>query len=120
MSTTRLVETEPKIRDVFKLGSGDIKAAPSFRTHTGALCDMLDCAVDFLGPDLDALGEELKHLGKRHYQYGVKPEFLPHMIDAVLHMMKEILGSKFHDDDKKAWKEVLSFMISKMQEDMKD
>ena len=78
----------------------------------------LDCAVSFLGPDLEALADELKHMGTRHTEYGVKKAFLPKMADAVVHAMTEMLGSRFNENDKKAWKEVFSFMISKMSADM--
>lgn len=110
---------EPKIRTVFKFSADeDVTANASFRTHADSMIDMIDCAVAFLGPDLDALEDEFKHLGKRHASYGVEKTFLPKMAEAVIHTMSEMLGSRFNDEDKKAWKQVFAFMIAKMSVDM--
>jgi hemoglobin-like flavoprotein len=78
------------------------------------MVDMIDCAVAFLGPDLDSLTEHLHDLGKRHIQYGVKPEYLSMMGRSVIFALDQILGKSFTLDDVKDWTAVFQLMVSQM------
>jgi len=71
--------------------------------HAAAMVDMIKCAVAFLGPDLDPLEEQLITLRKRHVKYGVMPQYLLVMGQAVLFALQQILGSKFTLDDTSDW-----------------
>jgi len=54
------------------------------------MVDMIDCAVAFLGPDLDPLEEQLITLRKRHVKYGVKPQYLSVMGQSVLFVLQQM------------------------------
>ena len=97
----------------------DIRQNPKFAMHARAMVDMIDCAVAFLGPDLEPLVEQLKDLGQRHIAYGVKPEYLPVMGQSVLHALKNVLGSKFSKEDTKDWLTVFEMMTIHMTAGMK-
>jgi len=117
----RLFELEPRATALFGFGPHqDIKEHPKFGQHAITIVDMIDCAVAFLGPDLDPLEEQLRSLGKRHLKYGVKPEFLPIMGQAVLYALQRILGSKFTLDDTRDWTCVFQLMANKMALGMKE
>ncbi len=117
---TRLFELEPQARQLFGFGPNeDIKTNFKFDIHATAIVDMIDCAVAFLGPDLDPLEEQLITLGKRHVKYGVKPQYLSVMGQSVLFALQQILGSKFTLDDTRDWTTVFQLMSSKMALGMK-
>lgn len=97
----------------------DIEKNPKFAVHAKAMVDMMDCAVAFLGPDLEPLVEQLEELGQRHISYGVKPEFFPVMGQAVLYALQHVLGSKFTFEDTKDWMLVFEMMNTHMQNGMK-
>lgn len=97
-----------------------IQENPKFSTHAKAMVDMIDCAIAFLGPDLDPLEEHFKGLGQRHLRYGVKSEYLPVMGQAVLFAMQAVLGAKFSFEDTKDWIAVFDLMITKMRDGMKE
>jgi len=111
--------TLKKYSAVQSWGNEDIKTNLKFDIHAAAMVDMIDCAVAFLGPDLDPLEEQLITLGKRHVKYGVKPQYLLVMGQAVLFALQQILGSKFTLDDTRDWTTVFQLMSSKMALGMK-
>ena len=78
------------------------------------MVDMIDCAVAFLGPDLDLLAEHMKDLGQRHVAYGVKPDYFAHMGKAVIFTLAEMLGTRFSLDNVNEWTVIFQFMTSKM------
>jgi methyl-accepting chemotaxis protein len=111
----RLFDLQPEAKSLFGFTSDeDIKMNPKFTMHAQAMVDMIDCAVAFLGPDLDPLTEHLLELGQRHVRYGVKPEYLSIMGRSVIFALEQILGAKFTLDDVKDWTAVFQLMISKM------
>lgn len=116
----RLFELEPKARNMFGYSATEeIKANPKFLIHAHSMVDMIDCAVGFLGPDLDPLVDDMQDLGKRHISYGVESEYLPVMERAVMYAMEEILDNQFTRDDRQAWQLIFHFMITNMVKGMK-
>lgn len=112
----RLFEMEPRAAGVFQFSPGEkITEDPVFKRQARVVVDMIDCAVNFLGPDMDSLTEDLLDLGKRHLRYGVHPDFLPVMAKAIVHTLKTMLGTRFADDDMKAWESILQFMVAQMK-----
>jgi hemoglobin-like flavoprotein len=110
----------PQAREMFKLSAGsDMRSNPLFAKHARAMVDMIDCAVGFLGPDLDPLTEDLISLGRRHLAYGVKEEYLPIMGESLQFALEVILKEKFTETDRQSWEAVFAFMISKMSLGMK-
>ena len=78
------------------------------------MVNMIDCAVGFLGPDMDPLREDLEALGKRHMKYNVQPKDLPTMEKAVVFALEEMMGPKFTREDRRAWEIVFQFMVKAM------
>ena len=87
---------------------------PRFKMHARNVVDMIDCAVSFLGPELDTLSGTLIDLGKRHLRYGVHPSYLPVMNLAVCFALHEMLGAAFTQRDRKSWEGILEFMVTQM------
>jgi len=119
---TRLIQLEPRAAALFGFGPDTTKIAehPKFGVLAATMVDMIDCAVAFLGPDLDPLEEQLRCLGKRHEKYGVQPDFFPVMGQAVLYALQDILGSRFTLEDTVNWSCVFQFMATKMALGMKE
>ena len=118
---TRLFEIEPSARELFGFSSAEeiTTANPKFVMQTKQVVDMIDCAVSFLGPDLEPLTKDLHHLGRRHKKYGVQPKHLPVMEKAVIYALEELLGNKkFTRNDRNSWQIVFHFMVMKMTEGM--
>jgi len=108
-------EVEPAARALFNFGDNEIiKSNPAFWKHAHTMVDMIDCAVAFLGPDLEPLEEDLIELGGRHVAYRVEPQFLPVMGIAVFTALDKILGDRFDEKAQESWQKIFQFMISKM------
>ena len=59
------------------------------------------------GPDVDLIQEILSQVGKRHKDFGVQPTYFPHMGEALVYALEEVIGSDgFTAGHKAAWKEV--------------
>lgn len=112
---TKLFDLAPEARYVYGFSlQEDFRLNPKYDVNAKAMVDMIDCAVAFLGPDLDPLTDHLIDLGRRHTKYGVKPEHLPVMGRAVIYALQEMLGSKFSLDDLRNWAAIFDLMVSKM------
>lgn len=57
------------------------------------------------GPDIELLTEIMKELGEKHRRYGVKPDMFPVMGDSLMKMFAKVLGGRFTDATREAWKE---------------
>jgi hypothetical protein len=117
---SRMAELEPRAMKVlgFELGE-DFRANPRFEERAKTMVDMVDLAVGFLGPDMEALEEEVKVLGVRHIKYGVAPEFLPVMGKALLFSLRKILKEKLTADDFVAWQVIFDFIVLHMTKGVK-
>lgn len=111
----RVFEIEPAARKLFTFSNDeDIRKNPNFSRHANQMVDMIDCAVAFLGPDMEPLKEELMHLGERHLAYGVEAKYLPLMEKAVEYALEELLGDKFTRAQRNSWQEVFYYMVQQM------
>ncbi|CAB9496311.1 shock protein 75 kDa, mitochondrial [Seminavis robusta] len=88
--------------------------SPEFQKHAKNVVSMLDTAVQFLGPDLQVLEEQLVSLGARHVRYGVLPEHYPVVGQALLETLATALGDKFTPSLKEAWTGVYGFVTTNM------
>lgn len=79
---------------------------------------MIDFAIDELGPELDLLKETLLEQGKRHVRYGVRPDSLRSMTNAVISAVKGLLGDEFTDEHEQAWRVVFQLFSTYMVEGM--
>lgn len=91
-----------------------------FDDHARMVFEMIDYAIGFLGPDLEPLKEDLMEQGRRHVDYGVKPEALLVMGQAVLLALDKLLGADFSNKDRDAWKTVLNIFYCYMRMGMNE
>lgn len=83
--------------------------------HAAYLIQMLDTALDMLGPDIELLTEIMTELGEKHVRYGVKPEMFPIMGDALLHTLEASLDDKeFSSTVREAWVETYAALSQDM------
>ncbi len=82
--------------------------------HAAYLVQMLDTALNMLGPDIELLTEIMHELGMKHVRYGVKPEMFPIMGDALLHTLETTLKDDFTDPIREAWIETYSALSQDM------
>lgn len=93
---------------------GSIAESRRFLTHAVFLVEMIHKALNMLGENDQELEQTMMALGKKHIGYGVKPQYFPVMVEAIIAMLHEMLGAKFTPEDQDAWEEVLSVLISDM------
>jgi hypothetical protein len=116
---TRLFELESRALFIFGWSPNqDILLDPSFTWHAKTTVDRVEMAVEFLGPDLEPLKDDLQELGRRHYLYGVPPAYLPFMEQAIMYALEKMLGKALKKQDRKAWRVIFKFIISCMQTGM--
>jgi hemoglobin-like flavoprotein len=75
---------------------------------------MIDTALNMLGPDIELLTDIMTELGKKHVSYGVKPDMFPIMGDALIYMLRDVLGDEFTDTTEEAWKETYGALSADM------
>jgi len=85
-----------------------------FLMHAAYLIQMLDTALNMLGPDSELLAEIMMDLGKKHVSYGVKPEYFPVMGEALILTLKETLNDEITPEVETAWKETYEALSSDM------
>ena len=82
--------------------------------HAVYMIQMLDTALNMLGPDIELLTEILLELGAKHQRYGVKPEMFAVMGDSLLHMLAHVLGSSCDESTREAWVETYAELSQDM------
>lgn len=87
-------------------GSDQMQQSKRFLKHAAYMIQMLDRALNLLGPDAELLAEILCDLGKKHARMGVKEEMFPVMGESLIAMLKDVLADNFTPDVEAAWKEV--------------
>lgn len=111
----KLFELAPEIKFIFGFPMDeDFRAHPKFPATSKSMIDIIDYVVEMLGPDLEPLAEQLRVLGRRHVAYGVRPEYLPMMSQAVIYALMELLGDNLSSDDYKGWVAVFNMTVAKM------
>jgi hemoglobin-like flavoprotein len=74
-----------------------------FLIHAKRIIEMLDVALDMMGPKQDLLTETLRQLGARHAHHGVKEEFFPILGEALKDALSEATGDKWTYEVEEAW-----------------
>jgi len=92
-------------------GSFDEEAMYSsgnFREVAKNFVQVIDQAVDMLGPDLDMLTDIFVELGDKHHkEYNLKPRYYPILGRVLLDQLEEMLGpSVFTDHTRTCWLQV--------------
>ena len=86
--------------------SEEFQATKRFRMHAKYMTEMLDTALNMLGPDIELLTEILLDLGQKHKRFGVKPDMFPIMGECLMETLQEISGSSFDKQTQFAWEGV--------------
>lgn len=86
--------------------SDAMKKSARFLKHAAYMIQMLDRALNMLGPDSELLGEILCDLGKKHARMGVTADMFPYMGEALLATLRETLSTDFTPAVEAAWKQV--------------
>ena len=90
-----------------------IQASGRFRAHSKFFVQLLDRALDMIGPADDVLTDILHELGKDHKKMGVKPAFFAPLGTALIQVLEEELPeSDFDDSIRNAWMEVYTALSS--------
>lgn len=89
----RLFEIDPSLRPLFV---GDIEQ------QAKKLIDMLAALISMLERPL-GLDMELRAMGARHVDYGVKDEHYATVGRGLIDMLAEVLGNKFTPQTREAW-----------------
>jgi hemoglobin-like flavoprotein len=94
--------------------SPELLNSKRFLAHAVYLLEMIDTALNMLGPDIELLTDIMTELGKKHVSYGVKPDMFPIMGDALIYMLRDVLGDEFTDATEEAWKETYGALSADM------
>ena len=94
--------------------SHELITSKRFLMHASYLIQMLDTALNMLGPDIELLTEIMLELGIKHVRYGVKPEYFPVMGEALIATLEETLQHELADNVKEAWNETYKALSSDM------
>ena len=86
----------------------------SFLAHTRGVVQMLDAAVNMLGPDLEPVAEALYHLGAQHVSFGVLPAHYGIVGEALRCTLATALGDKWTPKVKNEWTGIYTFISSNM------
>jgi hemoglobin-like flavoprotein len=95
--------------------SSELINSKRFIMHASYLIQMIDTALNMLGPDIELLTEILLELGEKHIKYGVKPEMFPIMGDCLAGTLLDTLGEdEMTDEVVAAWREVYKELTADM------
>jgi hemoglobin-like flavoprotein len=91
-------------------------SSPLFLRHAKGVVQMLDAAIQMLGPDLEPLSEILKELGAKHTHYGVLPPHYTVVGQALLYTLETALGDKWTPQVQSGWEGIYQFVSTTMME----
>ncbi|KAL3908155.1 MAG: hypothetical protein SGILL_008592, partial [Bacillariaceae sp.] len=94
--------------------SDELLKSKRFAVHASFLMEMMEKTVQMLGDDNETLTKNLTDLGQKHVSFGVTPQYFPYMTDALIVMLKEMLGNDFSAEDKEAFENVMAVLIADM------
>ncbi len=112
----RLFELDPSAAEVFHFekdspfDDDDFYRSEKLVRHAMMFINMLDRALQLLGPDIAMMSEILNELGQKHCKYGVQPHHFTAMGDALMATLQELLGEKFDNPTRDAWCEIYQAM----------
>ena len=92
----------------------DLFGSPNLVKHGRGVITRLSLAVE----DFDGVQEYFVELGGRHQHYGMLIEHFPVMKEAVIRLLKGVLGPKFTPSHHSAWDRVLDAIFVEMKKGM--
>jgi hemoglobin-like flavoprotein len=104
--------------------SEEVQKSKRFATHAGHFIEMIDTALNMLGPDGETLREIMMELGTKHVRYGVTAEMFLVMGRILIEMMQEFLAEHrsefvFSPAIKTSWTETYTYLSQTMLESYK-
>lgn len=115
-----LFRINPRAKDVFgvprdhEVTEDEVKTSP-YLAHAYNLVNILDGALQLLGPDSESLREILHDLGKKHSAYGISAQLMPYMSHAILNVFKAALSKDvFTPEVEDAWVQVFDELNGEM------
>ena len=117
----KFFELSPEALPVFAFGrdSADAKEfyqSPQLVRHAKLYIVALDNAIGMLGPNFEMLQDILHDLGDKHRRFGVTPDFLAPMGQAIIETLQDLLGKKFTPKIKDSWEECFQLLSDGMTE----
>jgi hypothetical protein len=118
--TARLFDLDPSAAEVFRfdrsalLDEDEFYRSERLIKHAMMFINMLDRALQLLGPDSAMMSDILSELGEKHVKYGVKPHHFAAMGEALMGVLAELLGDRFDKETRDAWCEVYQLMSCDM------
>jgi hemoglobin-like flavoprotein len=105
---------------MFPWGKGDCEEEdffgnPKFLMFARNFVQMLDLAVEILGPDLEVVEDQLQSLGASHSRYGVTARHFKLMGHALICTLESMLGPRsFNKEKRESWEVVYTYMSDNM------
>jgi nitric oxide dioxygenase len=100
----RLFELAPQVRPLFKTEIGE---------QSRRLGEMLNMIVDALDR-FDELRPVLAELGRRHVEYGARPEHYEVLRSALMWAFGNALGVQFDRETRTAWESLIGIVSAEM------
>lgn len=94
--------------------SPDLLLSKRFMMHACYMIEMLDTALQMLGPDIELLTEIMIDLGSKHVRYGVQADMFPAMGEALIYTLEHVLKDKFTEVVKRSWEEIYKELSADM------
>jgi hypothetical protein len=98
----------------FEVEEDGLYTSPLFVRHAKGVVQMLDAAIQMLGPDMEPLEFALKELGAKHTHYGVLPPHYSVVGEALLYTLGVALGDKWTPSVQRGWVGVYHFVSTSM------
>lgn len=122
----RFLEEQPDAKAVFGFANATGKNSNAdsvyetrqFLAVAKNFIEIVDQAVDMLGPDLEVLAEVLIELGEKyHNEYGMRSEYYPVLGRALIDQLEEMMGpEQFGIHTKSCWLQVYGALSAVMEE----
>lgn len=118
-SYARIRKTDLRFAEIFyaKLFAKAPDLAPLFRSEPRAQCEKLMASLDAIVRNLEAPLENaamLAALGKRHVNYGAKPEHYTVVVNLLIESMQDLLGVDADDQSLEEWRLALRLVSDLM------
>jgi nitric oxide dioxygenase len=99
--------------------SPELLKSKNFVRHSAYLIQMIDTAVNLLGPDIETLTEIMYDLGVKHIRFGVEPYMFPIMGECLIEAIEDSLDESLKPEVRGAWKSTFDALSNDMIESQK-
>ena len=94
----------------------DLYTSPLFLRHAKGVVQMLDAAINMLGPDMVPMEKALKGLGAKHVEFGVLPPHYAIVGEALLYTLGAALGDGWTPKVQQGWEAIYDFVSTQMMD----